>query len=103
MNELLKGIKENHFKLFLQPKIGIESLKTVQVEALVRWIHPEHGFMNPDDFIPMAEKTGYINYLTLWVLEQSMRQCQVWCGKGYDIKFAINLSTENLMSNDLIR
>lgn len=102
MSELLQGIKENQFKLYVQPKIGIESMKTVQVECLVRWIHPKHGFMNPDDFIPLAEKTGYINDLTLWVLEEAIRQCHSWSQEGYAIKVAVNLSTENLMCEELV-
>ena len=102
MSELLQGIKEDQFKLYVQPKIDIESMKTVQVECLVRWIHPKHGFMNPDDFIPLAEKTGYINDLTLWVLEQAIRQCHSWCQDGHSIKVAVNLSTENLMCEELV-
>ena len=102
MGELLTGIEEDQFKLYVQPKISTDSLKTIQVESLVRWVHPKHGFMNPDDFIPLAEKTGYINDLTLWILEKAIHQCRVWCDQGYTIKIAVNLSTENLMSDELI-
>jgi len=59
--------------------------------------------MNPDDFIPLAERTGYINNLTLWVLEKAIHQCRIWCDSGYDIRIAVNLSTENLMSDDLVK
>jgi EAL domain-containing protein (putative c-di-GMP-specific phosphodiesterase class I) len=63
------------------------------VEVLARWQHPKHGFMLPDEFIPMAERTGLIYDLTLWVLKHSLQQCREWKKAGINLKIAVNVSS----------
>jgi EAL domain-containing protein (putative c-di-GMP-specific phosphodiesterase class I) len=75
MGELREGIKCDELQLYYQPKIQSASGKLHSVEALVRWQHKVHGLMPPDDFIPLAERTGLIQDLTLWVLKESLKQC----------------------------
>ena len=65
-------------------------------EALARWQHPELGLIPPDEFIPVAERTGLIIPLTLWVLQQSLIQCRTWREQGINIGIAVNLSMWNL-------
>ena len=69
------------------------------VEALVRWRHPVHGLMYPDNFIPLAEQSGLIKQLTLWVLNQAVAQSREWEQSGIDVSMAINLSVHNLHDN----
>jgi EAL domain-containing protein (putative c-di-GMP-specific phosphodiesterase class I) len=76
---------------------------TEQVEALVRWPHPERGFVLPSEFILLAEQTGLIEPLTRWVLKEALRQCKVWHETGLDIRVAVNLSARNLLHPDLPR
>jgi len=76
MNELRNSIKENHISVLYQPMISSEDMKVVAVEALVRWNHPEMGFVSPDEFIPVAEQTGLIRKLTLFVLNTALRDCK---------------------------
>ncbi len=85
MGELRKGLERGEFKFFYQPKVDIAAQKITHVEALVRWIHPERGFMPPDDFIPLAEQTGNIQKLTEWALETAIAQSKVWQDAGIDI------------------
>jgi EAL domain-containing protein (putative c-di-GMP-specific phosphodiesterase class I) len=66
------------------------------VEALVRWRHPTRGLVPPDDFIPLAQQTGLINPLTLYVVDEALRQCRQWQQEGLTIPVSVNLSTRNL-------
>ncbi len=62
----------------------------------MRWQHPEFGFVPPDQFIPLAEQTGLIAPLTLWVLETAIRQCRAWSQAGLELSIAVNLSMWDL-------
>jgi EAL domain-containing protein (putative c-di-GMP-specific phosphodiesterase class I) len=70
------------------------------VEALVRWQHPRHGLMMPDEFIPLAEHTGLIKPLTQYVLHQALRQCRTWHQAGLELSVAVNLSVRSLQDED---
>jgi EAL domain-containing protein (putative c-di-GMP-specific phosphodiesterase class I) len=75
-------------------------------EALVRWLHPQHGVLGPDRFIPLAEHTGLIVPLGRWVLEQSVRQARDWCeryGDGAPLRINVNLSPCQLTHPGLVQ
>jgi len=101
MGELRQGLEKGQFELCYQPKIDIASGKITAAEALIRWLHPERGFMAPDHFIPLAEQTGNIGRLTAWVMIAAVRQSRMWADKGIDVKIAINLSARDLMNRHL--
>jgi EAL domain-containing protein (putative c-di-GMP-specific phosphodiesterase class I) len=69
------------------------------VEALVRWIHPQRGLIPPNDFIPMAEQTGVMRPLTLWVLEEALSQSRRWLDAGRPLEVAVNVSATNLLDD----
>ncbi|MEE9337304.1 MAG: EAL domain-containing protein [Methylococcaceae bacterium] len=92
MNELRSSIKNNHIRVFYQPMISQSENRVVAVEALARWYHPEMGFVAPDEFIPVAEQTGIIRQLTLFVLNTAICDCKKWHDKGYDFRISINIS-----------
>jgi len=71
------------------------------VEALVRWQHPEHGLLGPAEFVGLSEHTGLIRELTLWVLEEALRECAAWRAEGLEMPVAVNLSAASLADNDL--
>jgi EAL domain-containing protein (putative c-di-GMP-specific phosphodiesterase class I) len=73
------------------------------VEVLCRWQHPDLGVVLPDDFIPIAERTGLIVPLTLWVLHRSLMQCREWNESGIDLGVAVNISMRNLDALELPR
>lgn len=82
--------------LHYQPKADLVTGEIAGVEALVRWLHPQHGLISPDMFIPFAEKTGLIKSLTLQVIDEAVRQCREWLEAGLELPVAVNLSVENL-------
>ncbi len=100
LGELRGALERDQLRLYFQPKVSIATGKVYGVEALVRWEHPEHGLIYPDDFIPLAEQTGLIAPLTQWVLRQGIlqgiRQCQQRPEEYQDIDMAINISVRSL-------
>lgn len=101
MGELRHAIEENQLVLHFQAKVDVESRKTIGAEALVRWEHPKRGFLPPINFIPLAEQSGLIRPLTQWVLNEALRQLQVWQRDGIGITMAVNLSTRSLIDPQL--
>ncbi|HKJ09920.1 MAG TPA: EAL domain-containing protein [Gammaproteobacteria bacterium] len=94
--ELRRGIEHNQLVLYYQPKVDLKTHRAMGVEALVRWHHPQHGLVPPDEFIPLAERTGLIRPLTEWVLNEAVRQSSVWRRRGLYLSVAVNLSAYNL-------
>lgn len=96
INDLRHAIHQDQLTLFYQPKLTISTGKINHVEALVRWMHPTHGMVRPDEFIHLAEQTGQINDLTEWVLNEAARQQKAWEKDGLYQQIAVNISAENL-------
>ena len=90
--ELRQAINDNTLQLFYQPKIDLKSGNIYGVEALLRWEHPERGFISPEDFIPLAEHTGLIQPITCFVLDQSSKQCAIWNQLGHKLLISVNVS-----------
>ncbi|HEY7553969.1 MAG TPA: bifunctional diguanylate cyclase/phosphodiesterase [Candidatus Binatia bacterium] len=93
-------VQDQLFPLY-QPKIDLKSDRIVGLEVLTRWRHPEYGLIMPDEFIPLAERTGLIVPLTLWVLNASINQCRRWRDQGIHTGIAVNLSMWNLDTPEL--
>ncbi|WP_045225642.1 putative bifunctional diguanylate cyclase/phosphodiesterase [Methyloterricola oryzae] len=96
MGELRQAIERNHLQLHYQPKAAIPGGKIIGAEALVRWNHPKHGFVAPDEFIGLAERTRMIKPLTQWVMERAFNDCAQLRGQGHEITVSINLSAKDL-------
>ncbi|EJL94332.1 diguanylate cyclase (GGDEF) domain-containing protein [Herbaspirillum sp. CF444] len=101
LSELRRALDRNEFLLYAQPKVELATGKVVGAEALVRWVHPEKGFIGPDNFIPFAETTGFIRMLTSWMLNKAAVLCAELQKKGITLKFSVNLSTRDLLDQDL--
>lgn len=99
--ELRRAIAEDQLFLLYQPKIDLLTGRVHGVEALVRWKHPKHGLMPPDQFIPLAEQTGFITPLTECVLKMALAQCRAWHQSGVEISMAVNLSRRSLQAQEL--
>ena len=95
--QLRRAVEQNHFSLVYQPQINLRSGLIVGVEALVRWQHAEWGTVPPEQFIPLAEETGLIYDLGLWIIEAACEQHRRWRMAGLDdIRLAINISPYQL-------
>jgi EAL domain-containing protein (putative c-di-GMP-specific phosphodiesterase class I)/GGDEF domain-containing protein len=101
MSELRHAIVTDQLFLTFQPKVDLSTGRVTGVEALTRWQHPEHGIILPDQFIPVAERTGLIIPLTLWVLQHSLIQCRQWSKMGLNMNVAVNLTMWNLEAQEL--
>lgn len=100
LGQLRRGIERDELFLHYQPKVNLDTGVLAGVEALVRWQHPERGMVPPDDFIPLAERTGLIGPLTGWVLDKALAQIKTWADSGYDIPVAVNVSARNLADDE---
>ena len=96
VGDLRRAIDGRELVLHYQPKADLHTGAIVGVEALVRWNHPEHGLVRPDEFIPLAEHTVLMDPLTMWVLDEALSQCAIWWQAGHELRMAVNLSVRNL-------
>jgi EAL domain-containing protein (putative c-di-GMP-specific phosphodiesterase class I) len=97
VSELRRAIDERELVLHYQPKMDVTSRSVSSVEALLRWHHPVRGTVPPNEFIPLAEPTGLIHPLTLYVLDEALRQCKAWEEQGHRLEMAVNISMRNLL------
>ena len=100
MGELRRALDKRELVLYYQPKAMLADGEVHAVEALLRWNHPVRGLVPPDDFIPVAQQTGVIKPLTLYVIDEALRQCRAWQDDGLPLAIAVNLSARNLLDVD---
>lgn len=100
--DLRDALERDEFVLYYQPRVNIETEKTQSLEALVRWQHPERGLIFPDQFIPLAEETGFIVPLGTWVLETACRQIKTWQDAGRPMTVSVNLSAKQFYHGNLL-
>lgn len=104
-SELHQAVHFGELRVHFQPLIDLRSGQIQGVEALVRWQHPERGFLQPADFIPLAEETGLIVPLGQWVLEQACRTVRAWQQQGTEhqqLGLSVNLSRRQFQHPDLV-
>jgi len=95
--ELRRAMEQRELVLHYQPKAVLEDGSVRSVEALLRWQHPHQGLIFPDSFIPVAQETGLIRPLTLYVVDEALRQCREWRDAGLGLSISVNLSMRNLL------
>ncbi|RJQ46261.1 MAG: GGDEF domain-containing response regulator [Gammaproteobacteria bacterium] len=103
MGELRAAIGNRQLMLHFQPKVNLRDGAVCGAEALARWEHPELGRVPPDEFIPLAEKSGLIHPLTLSVLETAVQQARAWRERGWHMPVAVNLSVRNMLDPALVK
>jgi len=102
-NDLRYAIEDDQLELYYQPQLDLRNGIITGVEALSRWTHPKYGFVPPDKFIDIAERTGLIKQLTEWVLKTAIKHCAHWHRTGREIQVSINLSARNLHDESLVQ
>ncbi|WP_395608990.1 putative bifunctional diguanylate cyclase/phosphodiesterase [Pseudomonas sp. B22129] len=101
IRDLRRAVVEGELFLCYQPKLDLNDGRVRQAEALLRWQHPTLGQVSPNEFIPLAERTGSIGGLTLWVIEEAIRQVAEWAQRGLHIQLSVNISVDDLADDDL--
>jgi EAL domain-containing protein (putative c-di-GMP-specific phosphodiesterase class I) len=102
-NSLRRGLEQNEFRVYYQPKVDVASGRIVAMEALVRWEHPELGLLSPVEFIQLAEENGLIMQLGEWVLREACIQNVRWQTEGLlDMRMAVNLSGYQLQHTAML-
>ena len=101
LGELRVALATDQLELHYQPTADLLTGAVVGVEALVRWRHPARGLVPPDDFVPLAERSGLIHALTAWVLDHAVAQLAVWRATGLELAMAVNVSVKDLSGGQL--
>ncbi|MDK9716312.1 MAG: EAL domain-containing protein [Trichlorobacter sp.] len=94
---LRKALEQKELLIHFQPQFDLQTGRIVGAEALVRWLHPEYGMMQPEQFIPLAEETGLIAGLGEWVLRETCQLGSLWLSQGLPpLRLAVNISPQQL-------
>lgn len=102
-NSLRRALERREFLLHYQPQVSLQSGEVIGIEALLRWRHPELGLVSPLSFIPLAEETGLIVPLTVWVLREACAQNKALQNSGFPpLQIAVNLSARSFRQTDLV-
>ena len=102
-NDLHGALENDELELFFQPQVDLRTGTLVGAECLIRWQHPEHGFVSPGRFIPIAEDTGLIAAIDEWVLRTACAQSRVWQDRGLPgMRMAVNLSPRQFHNRSLV-
>lgn len=102
-NSMRKALQNNEMKLYYQPQVSVASGQIVGMEALIRWQHPEKGFISPASFIPIAEESGLIVQIGEWVIQEACRQSAKWRKSGFKpVRISVNVSAKQLQEESLV-
>jgi diguanylate cyclase (GGDEF)-like protein len=101
LGQVRPALEAGEFVLHYQPKVDLRTGRTTSVEALVRWLHPEHGLIAPVQFIPLIEQTSLVGPVALHVIDQALAQNARWRKLDLHISMAVNLSARNLLDPEL--
>ncbi len=100
VSDVAKGLRRGEFSLRYQAKACAQDGRVVGAEALMRWAHPVHGDISPDDFITVAEETGAIHQLTRWALQQAIADQRRISDQGVDVTISVNVSGRSLCDRE---
>jgi len=104
-NDLRRALDREEFRVVYQPIVTLDNGQLAGFEALIRWQHPERGFVNPADFIPLAEDTGLIVPIGLWILRKACQQLAKWqwqVAGNRDLFMSVNLSSKQVAQPGLV-
>ncbi|MCW8931089.1 MAG: bifunctional diguanylate cyclase/phosphodiesterase [Gammaproteobacteria bacterium] len=100
-NDLRHAIENNSLELYYQPQINISNNQIFGAEALLRWQHPEFGFIQPEKIVELAEYSGIIHQLTLWVMDKAIEQGKSWHLENYPLNISVNISVHDFTNINL--
>ena len=103
--DLRRALERNEFRVHYQPIVSLRLDRVVGFEALVRWMHPQRGLLAPGEFLPVAEETGLILSIDLWVLREACRQTRLWQERyplDPPLRVSVNLSSKQFLQQELL-
>lgn len=100
--ELRRALARDEFELFYQPQVDLRSGKVIGAEALIRWRHPQRGYVSPGEFMPVVNATSLAEGVSAWVMETAFRQTAAWHRAGHSVRVGINLSQCQFSAGDLV-
>ncbi|HEX2134020.1 MAG TPA: sensor domain-containing phosphodiesterase [Actinophytocola sp.] len=100
VTQFRQALETGQVSVHYQPKVALPSREVLGVEALVRWVHPEFGRLDPDEFVPAVEAAGLVDALTDFVLDKALLRIRTWMDRGLRIGVAVNLSVRSLANLD---
>lgn len=101
-NAMQRGIDRKEFMLYYQPKVETRNGRVIGMEALVRWQHPDMGFLGPQEFIGIAEQSNLIYPLSEWIIHTACMDMKSFRQKGFDLRVSINLSVKQFQNDTLL-
>ncbi len=103
LNRIEKGLFNNEFELFFQPKVDMRHGVVFGAEALIRWQHPERHLVLPGEFMPAMENQDLATKLDLWVIDSALKQMQQWRKQGMQLQISVNISAKSLQADDFVK
>jgi diguanylate cyclase (GGDEF)-like protein/PAS domain S-box-containing protein len=97
IGDLRQALERRELVVHYQPQVELATGRVSGVEALLRWEHPVRGLLQPDDFMPVAERSGLMDRLTRYVIDEALRHQQMWRHAGHELPVAVNVSMLNLL------
>ncbi len=102
IEQIRVGLQNNEFKLYYQPKVNLRSGEIYGAEALIRWEHPDEGLLQPGFFLPLIEQHPLSVTLGEWVIENALKQLQLWRKENLDISISINIGAYHLQRGNFV-
>nr|WP_229451881.1 bifunctional diguanylate cyclase/phosphodiesterase [Massilia niastensis] len=102
LGDLRQALLDNTLGYAIQPKLCLSTRRIVGAEMLVRWNHPRYGALSPDMFVPLAEQTGVIGTMTLYLVRHALQHCRQWQELGLDMSLSVNVSVNDLANPELV-
>lgn len=96
LSDLRHAIDHDELQMWLQPKFSLKNGQAIAAEALVRWQHPQRGFISPAEFVPFAERTGAIRDVTDWMVRRALATLRDWQARGIALGLSVNMTTRDL-------
>jgi diguanylate cyclase (GGDEF)-like protein len=100
LGELRRALDAGELRLYFQPKIELATGRVAGAEVLLRWQHPVRGLLGPGQFLPFAEQTGFIRWITRWTLAEALAQGATWYRSGRPLPLAVNVSADDLGNSE---
>lgn len=102
ISDIRRGLQEQEFELYYQPKVSMKTGALMGVEALIRWRHPQRGLCLPGEFLPVIETQPLSLELGQWVIDEALRQLEIWRSEGLDIPVSVNVSAYQLQQANFV-